>query len=149
MKYSVLIVCAVVGAFPEYEFEAATDNEAVDAARAHHLDAESTVVPVTVPDEGGDYEFAVKCLESVVLPAPGGGTWTRPAGAEISRFKFSHPPAPHVAEQVYAQRAADAAAQAEAEKVAAIEAGYLEKLKAEHPEIAAVLAAKEAKGETK
>ena len=142
LKYSVLIICAVHGPGPAYEFDAATDNEAVDLARAHHRDPESKVVLDTVPDEGGDYEIAVNCLESVVLPAPGGGTWTRPAGAEVSRFTCTHEPAPHVAEAVYAQRAADDAAKAAAEKREETRAKLLDELKAEHPELAAILAAK-------
>lgn len=115
MKYSILVVCAQHGALKPVEVEAPTDNAAVDRARESH----------EVPEEGGDYEIAVTCLEAVTVPAHAeeGGTKLRPAGTEISRFKVSHEPLPSVAEQVYAER--------EQKALAATKAAEREALKAE------------------
>jgi hypothetical protein len=60
-----------------------------------------------VPEEGGDYEIVVTCLEPVQVLDPTTKTMVeRPAGFEVSRFKVSHEPQPHVAEAVYAAREA-------------------------------------------
>jgi hypothetical protein len=119
MKYSALIVCAVHGALPAFELTARDDNAAVDDARKKHQ----------VPDEGGDYEIAVSCLEPFeYFDHVAKAMAVRPAGAEVSRFGVSHEPQPHVAEAVYAQREADALAKAEAEKRAQIENELLERL---------------------
>lgn len=116
MKYIAQILCAVSGALPLLEFTATSDNAAVDKARALH----------DIPDEGGDYEIAVTCLEETqVYSAEAQGMIARPANFEVSRFKCSHEPAPHVAEAVYAQREADAKAVEEAAKVAKIRADVL------------------------
>jgi hypothetical protein len=116
MKYSAQIICAVLGALPTLEITASSDNAAVDKARAKH----------DVPVEGGDYEIVVTCLEATqVYSAEAQGMVERPAGFEVSRFKCSHEPEPHVAEAVYTQREADALAKAEAEKEAQIRAKVL------------------------
>jgi hypothetical protein len=115
MKYSVQIVCALLGALPAFELTAPDDNEAVDKARAKH----------DVPEEGGDYEVAVTCLEPTqVIDPTTKKPAERPAGFEVSRFKVSHEPKPHVAEAVYAAREAKAIAEAEEAKrseIAAVE----------------------------
>jgi hypothetical protein len=114
MRYLIAVVCASHGALEPVEFEAATDNEAVDKARESHI----------VPDEGGDYEIVVTCLDAStqIVHASLGGVAPRPANTEISRFTVTHEPLPHVAEKVYAEREAKALAEASAAKVAAIRA---------------------------
>jgi hypothetical protein len=119
MKYSVQIVCALLGALPAFELSAPHDNLAVDKAREKH----------DVPEEGGDYEIVVTCLEPVQVYDPDTkGMKERPAGAEVSRFSIAHEPQPHVAEAVYAKREADARAKEEAEKKAQIEQDLLDRL---------------------
>lgn len=107
MKYSVQIICALLGALPAFELDAKHDNLAVDKAREKH----------DVPEEGGDYEIVVTCLDVVPVLDPETKTMVdRPAGFEVSRFKVSHEPQPHVAEAVYAAREAKALAEAEEAK---------------------------------
>ena len=135
MKYSVQIICALLGALPAFELEAPHDNVAVDQAREKH----------TVPEEGGAYELVVTCLDPVQVYSPELKTMVeRPAGTVVSRVEYAHEPQPHVAEAVYAKRAADAEAQLLAEKRAALKAQLLAEIAAEHPELADVAAKKAA-----
>ena len=121
MKYSVQIVCALLGALPAFELNAPHDNLAVDKARERH-DKE-------VPEEGGDYEVVVTCLEPVQVYDPDTKAMKeRPAGAVVSRFGKSHEPQEHVAEAVYAKREVDTRAREEAEKKAQIEQELLDRL---------------------
>jgi hypothetical protein len=116
MKYSVQIICALLGTLPAFEVSAPHDNLAVDKAREKH----------DVPEEGGDYEIVVTCLEPVqVFDATTKAMVERPAGAEVSRFKVSHEPQPHVAEAVYAAREEAALAKVKADERAALKAELL------------------------
>lgn len=131
MKYSVQITCALLGALPAFELSAPHDNAAVDKSREKH----------DVPEEGGDYEIVVTCLEPVpVIDPTTKQVVDRPAGFEVSKFKVSHEPQPHCAEAVYAAREEKAKAAAEAAKRAAIEAELLEKLAADNPHLAEAVA---------
>jgi hypothetical protein len=133
MKYSVQIICALLGALPAFELSAPHDNLAVDKAREKH----------DVPEEGGDYEVIVTCLEPVQVFDPDTKAMVeRPAGAEVSRFSVSHEPQPHVAEAVYAAREAAALARSEADKRAAMKAELLAEIASEHPHLADIAAEK-------
>lgn len=133
MKYTVQIVCAVLGALPAIPVEAETDKGAVDIGRALHV----------VPDEGGDYSVSVTCDEpaSVMVPNPdplavaaGHPEWipgTRPAGAVISEFKVTHEPKAHVADAVRADRKAAAEIAAKAAERAKIKEEVLAEIAAE------------------
>jgi hypothetical protein len=106
---SFLIVAGVSTLAKSDSFTAASDNAAVDAARATH--------DSIVPNVGGDYEIVVTAIDpgvsEMVRDATTGAYIPRPPG-EISRFGVSHEPDPSVRDAVYAQRAAADAAAADA-----------------------------------
>lgn len=99
MKYSLqvfAIISGVAGATPVHtsEREAENDHAAVDLARSAH----------DAPEDGGDYEMVVSCLDTM----PGVKQWVAvpgdPAGkfvdsnrspGEICRFRVTHEPAAH------------------------------------------------------
>jgi len=129
MKYSVQILCAILGALPPVTIEAENDKSAVDQARVlpipHEISDEkredgSPGILVTelektspfhiAPLEGGDYTVEVHCLEACpalvwnpVLNEHEHGT--RPAGALVTSYKVTHPPHEAVRDEVEKKRA--------------------------------------------
>jgi len=137
-KFNVFINAVLVGSIL-----AENAHDAVDAARDHHIDPLSETIPVTPPDEGGDFEFVLTSDAPWVDTAGK----TQPAGV-VSSFTERHEPQPHVREAVEAAAAEAEAARLKAEERAQIESEFLAKLQAEHPELAAKLATNP-KGESK
>lgn len=149
MKYTVQIVCAVLGALPLVEIEAENDKSAVDQSRVlpvpHAVTEElgpsgqlesvlreqDKPTPLhLVPLEGGDYTVEVTCLEACPAliwdPAdnehhPG----TRPAGFVVSKYEVTHEPHEALREQVDAQRAALEIEKTKAAERAALKAELL------------------------
>lgn len=128
MKYQVKVTGEAALGLPEQDFElnAATGDDAVDAARSK--------LEKLMPAEGGKLDVEVSCMESweQVAKTPRGGIVreTIPAGV-VSTFSVEFEPQEHVRAAVLEKRAQ---AQRDAEKAAerkAIEMELIAKLKSE------------------
>jgi hypothetical protein len=155
MKYSVQIVCAILGALPPVTVDAENDKSAVDQARVlpipHAISDEkredgSLGVLVTeldktspfhiAPLEGGDYTVEVRCLEacSALVWDPALNEFkqgTRPADALVSQYQVKHPPHEAVRDEVEKKRAELAEKSLLEEKRAALKAELTAEILAE------------------
>jgi hypothetical protein len=126
-RFNVLINAVLVGFI-----DAKNAHDAVDEARAHHIDPLSEVIPVTPPEEGGESVYVVSSDEPWIDSAGK----TQPPGV-VSSFTERHEPAEHLREAIEA-----AAREAEEARLAAEER---ERIKAEvRAEVLAELAAEAA-----
>lgn len=128
MKFRIKVTGEAALGLPEQDFdlEASDGNEAVDVARKK--------LEQLAPKEGGALDIEVAAAEpwERVVNKKGGGTIRESfEPGPVSTFSVLLEPHESVRDEVLAKRAAAEAARVEAEKIANIESGLIERLKAQ------------------